>query len=134
LSGTSGCRGEAAMNAHGSAKVGNGAFGLVTSNVPPSALGLLVLGNQAYAQPVDAFSIGLLLIVDLGTSTQVFGFDAHSDVSGIGYTAVPIPNDPLLAGSGFVAQSIWIEPTLEKCSSALAGLVSSNGLVFTIMP
>jgi hypothetical protein len=59
-------------------------------------------------------------------------FDAHSDPSGCGFAPAPIPNNPLIVGKTYYAQTFWVESHGAKC--APSGLVSSKGLSITIGP
>lgn len=128
--GTPGCAGAQTMGVAAAPEVGMAAFGLTCSNAPPSSLGLGLVADAQDAAGSDPFAIGVLLHVDLFAATQLYSFDLVSDAAGVGAVAVPIPNDPLLAGQGFFAQGVW---GWTSCALPPFNLSSSRGLDFTIL-
>ncbi|MBI3818534.1 MAG: hypothetical protein HY286_07580, partial [Planctomycetes bacterium] len=112
-------------------KVGNSLFEFTCSHCPPDSLGLLLITNQTYATDSDPFGIGLNLLVDLFSSTEVFALDIMSNSLGGAGTPTPIPNNNLLAGNKYYAQVISLWPS-SICTPSVLGLSSSNGIAMTI--
>jgi hypothetical protein len=116
--------------------IGTPNFSFTCTNAPRSTLGLVLIGTAADLAGSDPFSLGILFHVDLFTSTTFLGFDCYSDAGGTSLTPPgPIPNNPGLIGSPFVAQGIWLENAGAGlyCSPSPIGLVSSEGIQFVIM-
>jgi hypothetical protein len=134
--GTPGCAGRLGMGANIAPNVNAAGFALTCTNAPPSSTGLGLLTNSQDLFGSDPFGIGILLHVDLLFATQVLNFDFKSDAGGSGSVALPIPNNPGLAGSTFFAQTIWIEHAADgqDCSPGLIHLLSSRGISITIQP
>lgn len=135
--GTPGCRGVQHVSATSAPQVNNSAFALTCTNAPRLALGL-GLATDAATIPgsPDPFGLGILMIVDLLNSGQVFAFDTISDASGMSVVSAPIPNDPLLAGQIFYYQTISLEDAASglRCGTSPLRVVSSDGLQLTILP
>lgn len=99
-----------------------------------SSLGLGIVADAVDVAGSDPFGLGILLHVDLLLATEVLTFDFLSNASGSGFQPVPIPNDPMLIGQVFYAQSLWAEDTAGglSCSVSPLHLVSSRGVAITI--
>ena len=102
--GTPGCNGPQNLTANSSPVINNPAFEVSTSNSPAGALGLGIAANAADVTGSDPFQIGVLLHVDLFAATSVSTFDVNGDPNGVGVSAVPIPNLPLIVGSHFISR------------------------------
>jgi glucose/arabinose dehydrogenase len=130
--GTSGCNGPHALAADCTPVVGDLAFGLRSSNAPPSALGLLAFANGADVAGSDLLGVGLLVHVDPFAGFFVIVAMA-SDAGGVGRYALPIPPTAALAGMQLHAQAIW-GWSPAQCTPSAIGWSSSAGLSFTIQP
>jgi len=128
--GSPGCAGTIGMSASGVPTIGDSLYRVTSVNVPPSTLGLLLIGDVPSAS--DYLFIGIVLHVDLLASTVLLAADMYSDSGGTGFTPFPVPADPLLSGLTFHVQSIWVEPLMRTCRiPPTYGLVSSPGLSLT---
>jgi hypothetical protein len=126
--GTPGCAGPQLLTAADVAAVG-ATFELRCSGVAPNTFGTLLASTGSNPVGVDV-GFGALIHVDL---FGVFLLEALPSPSGShGSFAVPIPNDPGLAGFTFHAQEgfLWA----PGCAAIPLGLSSSNGLSVTIQP
>jgi hypothetical protein len=132
--GTPGCFGKLGMNVSAPPVVAP-SFSFTCTNAPRSTLGLVLIGTAADIAGSDPFSLGILFHVDLFASATILGFDCYSDAGGTSVTPPgPIPNNPALVGSVFVAQGIWLESAAAglACGPSFIHLVSSEGLALTI--
>jgi hypothetical protein len=121
----SGCQG-LALAGNGLPQIGNPAFGLLLGGVPAtSPVGLFAFGSSALNPGIDLTALGMpgcsgYATVDIGVFTGGVPAAATSTF------ALPIPNNPALAGTVLAAQGLAFAPV-----NAL-GLVASNGLSLTI--
>ncbi|MBL8692576.1 MAG: VCBS repeat-containing protein [Planctomycetes bacterium] len=128
--GSAGCAGTIGMSASGPPTIGDSTYRVTSVNVPPSTLGLLLIGDVPSAS--DYLFIGIVLHVDLLASSVLLAADMYSDSGGTGFTPFPVPANPLLAGLTFHVQSVWVEPLMRTCRiPPTYGLVSSPGLSLT---
>lgn len=136
--GTAGCAGTIGMNANSSPKINNNNLILTCSNAPKSAYGLGVVCDAAASVPSDSLSIGALLTIDLTAAGEFIPFDIFSDVGGTAASApLGIPNNPLLVGSRYFAQVLFVEnPSAGKACNRSSPffVVSSRTLAIEIMP
>jgi hypothetical protein len=132
--GTPGCFGRLGMYANGPAKINNPAFVLSVTNAPASSLGLALVADAANVAGGDTLGIGVKMHIDFALATQLLDFNIPSNTHGEGYAPVPIPNNPILVGSVFFAQSYFVEQPSIQCSPSPFSLVSSRGLSLIIMP
>jgi hypothetical protein len=132
--GTPGCFGRLGMYANGPPKINNPAFVLSVTNAPASSLGLLLVADAANVAGADTLFIGVKMHLDFFTATQLLDFNIATNTHGEGYAPAPIPNNPVLVGAAFFAQSYFAEPLGAQCSPSQFGLVSSRGLSLTFMP
>jgi hypothetical protein len=137
--GSAGCSGNQTMIAETAVSASHPSFTFGTTNCPPSALGLLLVTSLLLSPPQDAFSIGVLMDVDLMHSPEFYYYDMHSDASGYGSVTIPGPVAAVLVGKTYYAQSLWSWPYSTACDQAghwnlPYGLSTSNGLLFTIQP
>lgn len=123
--GTPACGGHIGIRASHDPVPGHSAFRIVSTNTPPNATGLLLVGPCMLAS--DPFGLGLMLHVDSAMSLGVMA----SDPVGAASIAVPLPPDQGLIGLVACVQSIWVgDPGLgNTCSTAQFELASSAGLV-----
>lgn len=127
---TAGCSGTLALNANATPTIGDANFRITCSNAPRSGLGLFILTDVSAAS--DYLGVFVILNVDVLTSTTVLAFDMFSDTSGTAAVALPVPNDPNLAGLTFFNQAVWAEPFASTCVQGTTfGLVGSTGLSIT---
>jgi hypothetical protein len=123
----SGCDG-LALAATGLPLIGNGSFALALSNVPAvSPVGLFAFGSVALNPGIDLTALGMpgcssYTSLDIGLLTG--GLVA----SGVSTFALPLPNDPALAGVTLASQGASFSAT-----TAL-GLATSNGVALLINP
>jgi hypothetical protein len=129
--GTPGCDGMQGLLANRSPDVGASDFGITCTQTPASSLGLGLVTNAFDIPGSDPFFIGVKLHVDLFAASSVSAYDVVSDPSGHAFVNMPIANDPLLAGSVFVAQVVW---AWTECAPSPLRLSSSRGLAFAILP
>jgi hypothetical protein len=129
--GTPGCFGEESLSGHGAPKVGKANWFIAGDRGPANALSLALVTDVPDLAGSDPFGIAVKLHVDLFASTQVYGLDAVSGASGNAVAPVPIPNNPLLAGSHYYAQvlSAW---TSGPCVPSAFALSTSRGLAIEI--
>lgn len=134
--GTPGCRAALGTTGNVAPTVGNTSFGFVASNAPATSLGLLLISNVQDLPGSDPFGLLALLHVDLLSATEVYAFDIYSDPQGAAFYNCGIANVPTNIGLSFHAQTLWVEnaSTGQKCSNALAGIVTSRGCTITILP
>jgi hypothetical protein len=118
------------MSANSSPTINNFEFVLQCSNPVPSSLGLCLVSNLSNPGG-DPYSIGVVTLVDIVFATEVYALDMFSD--GLGNTAAfaPIPNNPLLIGSVYFAQTLWAW-TFQCTASTPYNLSSSDRLTLTI--
>lgn len=129
--GTPGCAGIHGISATSAPVVGNAAFAVVNTGAPPSALGLLLIGNVPDVPGSDPLNIDVLEHVDLFASTLLLGFNAFSDASGYALAAIPIPANPSIVGATVYAQGKWL---WTDCLPSTFGLSSSRGMAITLLP
>ncbi|MBL8696287.1 MAG: VCBS repeat-containing protein [Planctomycetes bacterium] len=133
--GTPGCRGRIGLSASGSPTVGNATFGLECTNVPPTGLGAILIGDVASTgSGFDPLGVGIQMHVDALASTVLFGYDSQSGGSASSFGRVAIPGIPALVGASFACQGYFEEPPLETCSKSPYRVVASRGLIITIQP
>ena len=105
-------------------KLGDPNFAITCTNAPQASLGLVLLASTADPAGPDLFHLGIPIFVS--TLSPVFlGLDAHSFGSGFAVALAPIPNIPLLAGSQFSAQALWVWPPF-LCQPSIFGLSASG--------
>lgn len=129
--GTPGCAGPHALSATNSAKIGIPNFTLKCTNAPANSLGGWFITDSQDIPGSDAFNVGVKLHVDFFNATEAFVIDSYSDSAGLGILAIPVPNNPVLVGKTFYAQTVWAW-ALTVCFNFPMGLSSSNGLAITI--
>lgn len=129
--GTEGCRGRVGLTAVAPIAI-NTTAQFVSSNAPASSLGLLLITNVSDVPGFDYFGIGILLHVDMFTSSEIYPVDFYSESSGTSLAAQFVPNLPALVGAQYFACAVWIEPPTAACDPSTLGLVSSPGLSFLI--
>lgn len=133
--GTAGCRGRIGLSASGSPTVGNATFGLECTNVPPTGLGAILIGDVASTGTgFDPLGVGIQMHVDALASTVLFGYDSQSGGSASSFGRVAIPGVPALIGASFACQGYFEEPPLESCGKSPYRVVASRGLMITIQP
>ena len=111
-------------------KAGESAFALTTEHLPPSTLGLYLVGDAADVGGSDPFAPGVLLHVSLPTSVQILALNLGSDAAGNGLAPAAIPNAAALVGAVFYAQSLSLWP--PSCALTPYHLSTSNGIRLTI--
>lgn len=126
--GTPGCSGILGIAASSAPHAGNAAFGIETTNAPPSSFGLLLIGNAPVQGGADLFSLGFTMHLDPFASSILFGATMVSNAGGTAFVTLPIPPDPSIAGTNLFAQSIFFWPPLAACDPSIYGLTSSRGL------
>ncbi|MBI3818748.1 MAG: hypothetical protein HY286_08670 [Planctomycetes bacterium] len=131
--GTLGCAGAQSLVVYSTPKVGNPNFEFTCSHCPGDSLGLLLITNQSYATDSDPFGIGLNLLVDLFSSSEIYAFDINSNSLGGASVPTAIPNNSLLGGNKYYAQVVSLWPS-GTCTPSVLGLSSSNALAITIQP
>jgi hypothetical protein len=132
--GTPGCLGPQVMSAASCPHIDNPAFTLTTTNVPALALGLGLVTDSPDLFGSDPFGLGILLHVDFffATPTEIYSLDMTSDASHLGSVTTVIPNNPILIGKNYFAQSLWVETACVM--GTVANLSSSRGLQIVIEP
>ncbi|HKD99502.1 MAG TPA: hypothetical protein VKE69_00715, partial [Planctomycetota bacterium] len=128
--GTPGCTGAEIAFANSVPKIGNADFQLNVSHVPPSALSLGLIADQKLLPGADLFGVGVVLHLDLATSTTLLPVDVVADPLGFAAGSVPLPLNPALVGATLYFQTIssWG----NACVLPPFGLSSSHGLSFTV--
>ncbi len=129
--GTPDCGGRISMWANGSPRVGNSSYGYLTTNAPPSSVGIALQGGPADAAGSDPLGIGALIHVGFGLVTTKLVF---SDPQGNCFFAEPVPAVPGLVGLPIYVQTLWQADLSSTCSTSAGGYVSSVGLTSTIQP
>jgi hypothetical protein len=114
--GTYGCRGRVSLGAVEPAKLGNTDFRLLVQNAPPNALGWIGLGTASDVTGSDPLGLGALLHLDPIASTLLLVYPASADLAGQADLALPVPQNPALAGTALTAH-----PLRRSRSSARAG-------------
>jgi hypothetical protein len=132
--GTPGCFGTIGMNASEAPVVGTSEFALLATNAPINALGGAILSSLQDEAGTFFSEIGILLHVNFIDTTDYQIFGVVSRPLGLAVGRIPIPNESSLVGQTFYAQTFWFEPVGESCGGSPIGLISSNGLVVTILP
>ncbi len=123
--GTPGCSGPQTLSTNTCPIIGTTGFQILCSAAPPSSLGLLMITDVADVAGSDPFGIGVLLHVDLLTSTEVNALDIFSDAASVGAITFTVPNNPAIVGNTYFAQALWAWTT---CSLPPFGLSTSRGL------
>lgn len=123
--GTWNCRGRIATYANSAPRVGNQGFALLVDGAPPAALGFLLQGGPQDVAGSDPFGVGLRLHIGFGL---LISDVILSDPLGHARRALPLPNDPSLAGFELFAQSMWLTQPGASCTAATIDAVSSRGL------
>lgn len=129
--GTPGCHGVEGLASLGAPNVGNSQYGVISTQAPKCALGILVGGDLPLPGGADSFGIGVMLHVDLMGSTTIAAADIRSDLDGVARMAVPIPSVPALAGASLCLQALW---AWDDCVPSPYGLSSSRGIALVIQP
>lgn len=132
--GTRGCEGIVGISLGTSPNIGNSDLRFVITGAPAHSFGGIFVVNAGDAAGSDPFFLNLVFHVDLYNSTELITLDSRSDFEHTGVAFAGIPNYPTLAGNVFYAQAFWAEALTRQCSNGFAGLVSSRGLQFTILP
>lgn len=134
--GSPGCAGNIGLGVAIAPAVNTPNFGISAVNVPPLALGLLLIGDAANAAGADYLGVNILLHIDLLNVTELIAGDIYSDANGIGYIPAPIPNDPQLANRTYVVQAIALEWGRDgaNCNFTSQNLVSSPAISLQIAP
>jgi hypothetical protein len=127
--GTPGCRGPAGLRGSTAPVIGNADFLVFATNTPSNLLGLTLVTDQPNFFGSDPFGIGILLNVDFFASTVVLGLDAYPDPAGVSRTALPIVNNPQLAGAKFYIQNVYL-----GCALTPFTLSSSYLMEITLLP
>lgn len=111
--------------------IGESAFRVAYSNVPPDGVGLLAMGTRV-TNGWDPFELDLQF--HLGFAFPVATM--WSDPGGVGSARLAIPSIPWFAGFTVHVQSFWIgDPGRgDTCSVASFGFQSSRGLSITLQP
>ncbi|HKD99443.1 MAG TPA: VCBS repeat-containing protein, partial [Planctomycetota bacterium] len=130
--GTPGCTGVHGIAATSAPAIGNADFAILTTGVPSSSLGLMLLADAADPVGHDVFGIGVIEHLNFFASTLLLGFDAFGDVVGYGRAPLPIPNAPHFVGVTVYVQTKWLWLGAGACSPSLFGLSSSKLLSITL--
>lgn len=130
--GTFGCLGPENIWANSTPKVNTPNFRISLTKAPSSSLALGLVGDAWLQFGGDPFQLGVLLHIDLLSSTELISLDLPTDASGRSQVPAPIPNVAALAGRVYYAQTISLWPAAQCVPSAPYGLSSSQGLKITI--
>lgn len=125
--GTPGCGGKQHMYALDNAIIGGNSFGFNITKCPPSSIGLLIAADHGNAAGFDPFGIGIIMFVDIPGSSDVIPIDISSDAAGSSQIAISIPNNPILQGESYYAQTFWSWPA-PSCGVSPMQISSSNGI------
>lgn len=126
--GTPGCLGPHTFKTSGAANIGNFNFGFRGSNVPASTLGLLFITDSQDPAGTDAFGLGFKLHVDFFAATEVLNYDIFSDADHYSAVTTAVPNNPLLVGAVYFAQSLWVETDCVLGGSNIYNMSTSEGV------
>lgn len=128
-----GCAGPQLLAPHGVPTIGNITFGYRVNHAPANALGLLLIANAQDPNPngTDTFGIGVPMLVDFFSATEVYGIDITSDAFGFGATDTAIANNVNLKGLHYYAQTVWA--WAGACSLPPFNLSGSSALKVTIL-
>ncbi len=129
--GTIGCLGPEVVWGNVTPKVDTPNFRISLTKGPASSLSLGIVADVDLVFGQDPFGIGVILHVDLLTSTEIVTFDLPTDAAGRSQAPLPIPNNALLHGRSFYAQTISAWPATQ-CTPSPYGLSSSQGLRISI--
>lgn len=127
--GTPGCNGTQTLGMTLPPEIGSTGFAFTCDNAPPLSTGYLALGPLADLPGSDPLGLGFLLHVDLAGAPLIF-FGFQSAGNGSALYPLPIPNNPVLVGTTWHAQSAWLWTT---CALPPFGLSSSTLLTFTFL-
>jgi VCBS repeat protein len=130
--GTPGCDGFHGINLSRIPQIGASDLVIFSTQAPRHALELLLVTDSANPAGADELGVGCLLHASLLSATFVMAADMTSDGLGVARALTPVPNNPLIVGSAFHAQSISYFP--GGCPSNPLGLTSSRGGTITIQP
>ncbi len=126
---TPGCAGILGIGVASMPQVGNAAFAITCTDAPPSSpLGLLGLSPAGLASPVPILGVDLWI-----DPVGLLLLPAASNGDGYSVIAIPIPNDPSLAGGTEFSQFFWLGPTAPPPCPPL-GVSASNALAITVQP
>lgn len=129
--GTSDCRGRIGMWANGSPRIGNAAYGYLTTNAPADAAGVLLQGGPPDIAGSDLLGIGALIHVTFGAISTRLVFSDHL---GACFMPEPVPSAAGLVGLPVYVQTLWQVDPAHTCTTSTAGFVSSVGLTSTVQP
>ncbi len=119
---TPGCSGPLALRANSEPRVGNPLFALSCTGFPAGAPGLVGFSTTSASATV----LGVTVLIDLAAGA--FFLTIPSDGAGVAARALPIPNDPLLAGGTIFSQAFSFDPCGPQ------GFAASQGLQITLQP
>ncbi|MGB3968582.1 MAG: hypothetical protein WBO45_17740 [Planctomycetota bacterium] len=124
-----GCSGLPRIDVGSMPAVGNAAFEILGSGVPPGSPGLLALAGGGLTAPVPL--LGIEVWVDplslLATAT------VFADPVGSAAYALPLPAAPALAGAWLAAQFVWLSVTTPPpCPPG--GFAASPALTIVVQP
>lgn len=127
--GTADCRGRIGMWANGAPRVGNAGYAYLTTNAPPSAVGVLLQGGPPDFVGSDPFSLGLRLHLSPGVLSSRL---VVSDPLGRAVHPEPVPANSGLVGLTVYVQALWLSVPRWTCSTSPAGYASSVLLASTV--
>jgi hypothetical protein len=130
--GTPGCAGPLGIAAGSVPSIGNAAFAITASGLPPSEPAVVLLGTAADEAGTQPGGLGVLLHVDLAASTLLLPIVLSTGPNGQAVLPMPIPDNAAFVGSQFVVQAFgqWPAP----CGPSPTGWSSSPALVLAIQP
>ncbi|MCA8973894.1 MAG: VCBS repeat-containing protein [Planctomycetes bacterium] len=130
--GSPGCGGAIGLWANGSPVIGNADFAFIGTNAPANAFGMMMVGGPPDLTGSDPFGVGITLHLGLGPT--IFTFVVFSDGLGTSFIDYPIPATPGLAGLEIYAQLLWMTEPATTCADSPLNVVSSRGLIVTLLP
>lgn len=119
------------------ATVGNGSFGFELHGAAPNSLAFLLLGfsQPASPTPLDSFGIqGCFGHINLPAQTFTTGTTMGNvqRAEGSAFFALPIRNDPALAGVSAFVQAAYLDGSARTLAGRTLPLTFTNALSFTI--
>ncbi len=129
--GTAGCNGNQVLSVNCSPVLGNPGLRFDSTNSPASTIGLGLISDAQDLAGSDPFGIGANLHVDLLFATEVLTLDFVSNAAGLGTVTTEIPNNAILIGKTYFAQTLWVWTT---CALPPFNISTSSALSLTIQP
>ena len=124
-----GCAGPLPITVTAMPRVGNTAFELMSARAAPNTIGVFAAATARLPTPLSILGVDIWI----DPTSQLVATTIFSDALGIGRVAIPIPNNPALAGQQFFMQLLWSSPATAPACPSL-GWSATPALDIVIQP